>query len=426
MSSYLLFLSLLLSITTAKLQNDGDVSRTGGPSLKPGYDLMKRPKRGGLPDLVQIGVRVRRVLEIDTVATTATVDLIMSLEWTDARLIGVVPRGSPPLRVTRDQIWTPGIILMNAAAETTKMYEGFHLSWNGKVKGLQKALHVADVHIDVSMFPFDRNRCEFVFDAPDYGSKEVTFAANQDFSVVDVDEDTVYKILNWNVTRSVKLSPYDGQQNDYIVGMLDIARIPSMIVVELVVPLTLIVMFAMLGLYTQSSDTRIAITTTAFLTTMAFIYVVDEQLPKIAYSTWMHVYMLLCFVFVFLTMIVVVIADALGEGHSEEDEGNDIGSGKPLLPSTSAKSALKATTASKATTRSMTCCFGTLTKRESCFFGLVTRKHAINLYHVSKIGMPLLFTFCVCVMTISMSVSAQTRMHELIQRESELTIAGSR
>ena len=130
-------------------------------------------------------------------------------------------------------------------------------------------------NLDVSMFPFDRNRCEFIFDAPDYGSKEVSFEANAKFSTLDITEATVYDIEKWNVLRSLKLSPYDGKQNDYVVGMMDIHRIPSMIVVELILPLTLIVTFALLGLYTQSSDTSIAITTTAVSLLILFLFLLN-------------------------------------------------------------------------------------------------------------------------------------------------------
>ena len=309
---HLLHLHLAVLLAVASAQDANVMSRSGGDPLKPDYNVMKRPSRGGPADLITLGVRLRRVLDIDTIATTATVDLILSLEWKDSRLANIVPTSDPALRVTPDQIWTPGIILMNSAAETIGLYRGFHLYPDGTVKGLIKGLYVADVHIgervffncfffldsnarickwylilpffsfffpmfnlDVSMFPFDRNRCEFIFDAPDYGSKEVSFAANAKFSTLDITEATVYDIEQWKVSRSLKLSPYDGKQNDYVVGMMDIHRIPSMIVVELILPLTLIVTFALLGLYTQSSDTSIAITTTAVSLRFLFLFLLN-------------------------------------------------------------------------------------------------------------------------------------------------------
>ena len=147
---HLLHLAVLLAVASA--QDANVMSRSGGDPLKPDYNVMKRPSRGGPADLITLGVRLRRVLDIDTIATTATVDLILSLEWKDSRLANIVPTSDPALRVTPDQIWTPGIILMNSAAETIGLYRGFHLYPDGTVKGLIKGLYVADVHIGERVF----------------------------------------------------------------------------------------------------------------------------------------------------------------------------------------------------------------------------------------------------------------------------------
>lgn len=152
---------------------------------------------------------------------------------------------------------------------------------------------------------------------------------------------------------------------------------------------------------------------------MAFIYVVDGQLPKIAYSTWMHLYMGLCFGTVFLTMIVVVVADSFGasEDNDDEEEKNDNqnenedpAASQPLLPA--GQEALTTTKTAKKTT--------------SCCCGRFTRDHARTLFQGSKAAMPLLFVFCAVLMTIEMSVSAQSRAYEMVQRETQVTVAGTR
>lgn len=93
--------------------------------------------------------------------------------------------------------------------------------------------------------------------------------------------------------------------------------------------MVLIVMFTFSAFFVspESFDVRIAITSIGFLTIMAFVYVIQEQLPKISYLTWMHWYCFFCFAFVFAVTADVVAVHYFSR-HCDEDEKDEEESGK--------------------------------------------------------------------------------------------------
>ena len=80
-----------------------------------------------------------------------------------------------------------------------------------------------------------------------------------------------------------------------------------MILTTILMPLILIVLFTFLSFLVWEKDfgSRITVTSIGFLTVMAFMFVVNDQLPRIAYLTWMHWYMSLCFLMTFIVNVHV-------------------------------------------------------------------------------------------------------------------------
>ena len=92
-----------------------------------------------------------------------------------------------------------------------------------------------------------------------------------------------------------------------IIGWLHTKRKTPMILTTILMPLILIVLFTFLSFLVWEKDfgSRITVTSIGFLTVMAFMFVVNDQLPRIAYLTWMHYYMALCFLMTFIVNVHV-------------------------------------------------------------------------------------------------------------------------
>ena len=74
---------------------------------------------------------------------------------------------------------------------------------------------------------------------------------------------------------------------------------------------------------------RITITSIGFLTVMAFMFVVNDQLPRIAYLTWLHYYMTLCFLMTFFVNVHVTMVHFLNPvGETKLEKKKRLMSGK--------------------------------------------------------------------------------------------------
>ena len=94
---------------------------------------------------------------------------------------------------------------------------------------------------------------------------------------------------------------------------LVVKRKIQMIMTTIIAPLVLIVLFSFLAFFVRERDfgSRITITSIALLTVMTFMFVLNAEMPKISYLTWMHYYMALSFVFTFMVSVHVTMVEFL-------------------------------------------------------------------------------------------------------------------
>ena len=66
--------------------------------------------------------------------------------------------------------------------------------WIFKVTHLRKGIFTADVHVDVTMYPFDEQKLTLIFDSPGYPQKDVELRVSKQSVHSDVDEVNVFQI----------------------------------------------------------------------------------------------------------------------------------------------------------------------------------------------------------------------------------------
>ena len=333
---YFLFLVLILatcsSLETDKLQNNKirikklsqlteqqaqlqieKATPVGNNVLLPkSYNRLLRPSKllnGSPADVVNVTLRLRRIINLNMVETSLKIDLIVQTSWMDARLANVVGLKDEPLRVDPKSVWTPGLILTNTADKLNLLFETVTIARGGKVTHLRKGIFTADVHVDVTMYPFDEQKLTLIFDSPGYPQKDVELRVSKQSVHSDVDEVNVFQIIDFKINRVESTSGYYPSKNTYVNFEIKVRRMAGMIVVEIVFPLILILGMAWLSLVVMDQNTAISIATTAFLTESAYIYVVDAHLPKIAYATWLHLFMGIGFCSIFAILCLLLVID---------------------------------------------------------------------------------------------------------------------
>jgi len=115
------------------------------------------------------------------------------------------------------------------------------------------------------------------------------------------------------VEQKIMPSVVNGEPDSYLLGTAVVRRLFGMAMVNLVVPLYVIANFSFMAFFVYLGDfpTRVGIVSTGFLTLIAFLFVVQESLPKIAYWTWMHVYLIVTIIVVLIVQIEVVLVHYL-------------------------------------------------------------------------------------------------------------------
>ena len=129
------------------------------------------------------------------------------------------------------------------------------------------------------------------------------FKINQAQSVTKVDGEEIWLLDRWSVTEDTRVSIVNGEPDSYLVGTVVVRRLFSMAVVTLVAPLYIIANFSFVAFFVYQGDfpTRVGIVSTGFLTLIAFLFVINDQTPKIAYWTWLHQY---CAITIMVVMCV--------------------------------------------------------------------------------------------------------------------------
>lgn len=181
--------------------------------------------------------------------------------------------------------------------------------------------------LDMTHFPFDEHEVHIFMDSFAYDASQILLVpsnASKHFDPTHL-ANALYDVHSWKIMSSVQpslLSPRDSVIDAHFVA----SRKPAGIFVEIIIPLAIISVFALSAGYVgmEHLDVRIGIASTAMLTVMAYLYVVNDKLPDIAYMCWIHYYTAMCFLFVFLVLIEIVLIHYMdpkaSSGQSEKDE----------------------------------------------------------------------------------------------------------
>ena len=282
--------------------------------LAPGYHAMDRPLKGsGKPVVVTVGIKLLKLIDVSDLDELLTVDVLFKIQWVDPRLIGIISKEESPSRVDIMQVWTPGISLANAASPPELLFEGIKLSHDGTVEIIRNGLYSAAVSVDVSLFPFDIQNMEVWYECPDYDGSQVVFLVDKEASTTDVDGEEIWALDRWSVVEDTRTSLVNGDPDSYLVGTAQVRRLFAMSVVTLVAPLYIIANFSFVAFFVYIGDfaTRVGIVSTGFLTLIAFMFVVNEHTPKIAYWTWIHAYCGMTIIFVMFVQFLVVLVHFL-------------------------------------------------------------------------------------------------------------------
>ena len=284
------------------------------------------PPTIGKPTIVNCKILIAQLQDLDTVRGTLNVRIGVWCNWTDPRL-----KGRSRMDPLPTELWSPRVTIDQSLGDFVRRtcelticigsLQGalYNLTWyEGTVKNNQ------DLHI----FPLDTDTVIINFRASECYKKN---------GEVNVNYKTDYRLLfdGWMGENGPSVAPYGWQLvstvvepvgkedcQDIIQIKLNMKRQISFYFFKVVIPLILITCLNFMGFHLETIGERLANNVSLFLSALALLYVVGQDLPHTTFLTAIDRIVLITLMLIFVTSIHFVILWRLEsmQGFAEEIE----------------------------------------------------------------------------------------------------------
>jgi Neurotransmitter-gated ion-channel ligand binding domain/Neurotransmitter-gated ion-channel transmembrane region len=289
------------------------------PAAGDGTSLLVPPAR---PVVVAADV-VLEDIAIDDSAETFEFSGVVTLEWRDPRQAFDPAAAGEPEKWYQgtyqfDEIspaWYPQLVLVNASGAYEQNGVSLRVMPDGTSK-LSAAIHAsAKADMDMTWYPYDRQRLEAVFEVLGADHDEVVFRRGlraADAADVRVPQWTVTGV---DVATRDRAAAHAGRSGiaSAVVVSIDVERNSFFARRLLVLPLIVVVLlsFAVFWMDRSSLGDRLNVSFIGILTAVTYQLVTSDQLPRIAYPTLMHGFLGVSFLVMCATVVVNLVVGAM-------------------------------------------------------------------------------------------------------------------
>ena len=282
--------------------------------------LIDRPNAdSGGPTQISVGIWVADVSNIDSAQQSFTAEIAVVLRWKDPRLAHT---GNGVVRYPLEQVWHPRIAVVNETNSVSRKFPDLvEVEPDGRVTYRQRYAGAFSQPLRLRSFPFDRQTFRLQFVAVRYRANEVQFVPDQDWidnglkqaggiatSIALPD----WTIESWN-TKSLSYALAPGFEYSGYAFEFTASRNAQHYVWKVILPLVLIVImsWAVFWIDPVTSNSQISIAVTSMLTLIAYRFAIDNQLPRLPYTTNLDAFILMSTVLVFFSFIEVLVTTIL-------------------------------------------------------------------------------------------------------------------
>src|SRR5438128_9601441 len=281
--------------------------------------LIDRPNADSGPTQISVGIWVADISNIDSAQQNFTAELAVVLRWKDSRLAHT---GKGIVRYPLEQIWHPRVGIVNETNSVSrKMPDSVEVEPDGTVTYRQRYVGAFTQPLRLQSFPFDRQTFRVQLVAVRHQSNEVIVVPDQVWiedglkgaggispSVTLPD----WTIEKWELKPLVyALAPHH-QYSSYAFEFTA-SRNVQHYVWKVILPLVLIVIMSSAVFWITPTDAspQISIAVTSMLTLIAYRFAIDNQLPRLPYTTNLDAFILMSTVLVFFSFIEVLVTTIL-------------------------------------------------------------------------------------------------------------------
>lgn len=244
---------------------------------------------GGGPTQVIVHLLLVDLRSIQDTEQSFEADIVMSLEWSDPRLVdGTVGASLANCRVAPAAVWTPDAVVLNERNVSTGLPKLVHIRPDGRISYTQRYMGDFTASFELRDFPFDTQ--ELKLDVVSAGSS----AEDVEFRIEPVGRDPSMKfsIADWtvggfSVSYEPLVLPLAGRSIAHFVAATKVTRNHGFYILKVLIPLCLIVFmsWAVFWINPKYLPPQVGVSTSAVLTLIAFQFSLGYLLPRVSYLT---------------------------------------------------------------------------------------------------------------------------------------------
>ena len=308
----------------------GRVDEIGGKkeskaAIAASSEKQKRPTRWGEPTFVGVRLYVIDVDEVNSANQNFSASVYYEARWNNPLLRHDGP--GPIIRRT-SEVWTPRLVFVNQQQAWSAFPSFVEILPNGDNVLRQKTWGWFSQPLDLQDFPLDQQTLTIQLVAAGLLERDVKLTElkgtgerhsgiHKGFSLPD------FEVTNW-AAEPRPYFPFEGEVGvpGYVVD-IQIKRKPTYYVWKVIFPHCLIVIMSWVPrwLDPKESGTSIGISTTAFLTLVAYLFAITVLLPKVSYLTRLDDFIMLSTLLVFAGLMQTVMATyQLNRGFASQVE----------------------------------------------------------------------------------------------------------
>jgi len=259
---------------------------------------LSRPGPENVPTTVAVAIWLVDIDSIDSALQNFVANVFIALTWQDARLAS---KGNGTRVYKLTDVWHPRIQIANEIGLVRKtMAEEVDVSPAGTVIYRQRYVGPFSQPLDLRDFPFDTHVFQLHLVAPGYLGNQIHFVPDPRFVAGGLEYAAGiakgislpdWKVLGFS-TRELPYVVIPGYGSAGYVFEFTAERQSQYYIWKIVLPLVLIVLmsWSVFLIDPTNAGSKIGVATTAMLTLIAYRFVVDSQVPRVAYLTRLDIF----------------------------------------------------------------------------------------------------------------------------------------
>ena len=280
---------------------------------------MERPTIWGEPTEVEILIYVIDVDEVNSADQSFAASVYYEARWKNPFLRH---KGPGPINRGLSEVWNPRLTIVGQQMAWKSYPESVEIQPDGTVIHRQKVWGRFSQPLNLRDFPFDSQWLSIQIVAAGLMEEHIktvalvresgrTSAIANQFSLPDFD------VVSWDASPAPYFPARDGPGVAGYEMKIHVSRQATYYILKVIIPLCLIVVMSWLPRWmdSQQAGTNIGLSTSAFLTLVAYLFAITVLLPRVSYITRMDRFILLSTLTVFAGLIQTVASTVMLKHH---------------------------------------------------------------------------------------------------------------